>query len=175
MSGLAKTTVYADSLGTATWEYSSKNNDAFGNFSASGVAKNKLEPFDLKYIHIFFSKKLSDKQNSQLIENLASTLKSINATDISAKVVNVTSVSQQIDASYTIPQVEPEKVDSLSTTIASVCEGLIEKLSVTVPEESVTAIPSVEKTSEKQKSYGLVNDYIISICENIINQLKNIN
>lgn len=173
MSGTAKTTVYAESLGTATWDYSSENKDAWGNFSASGVSNNKLEPFDLKYIHVFFSKRLSDEQNSQIIENLASILKSINAIDISAKVVDVTSVAQQIEASYIIPQVAPEKVNSLSTTIANVCVGLIDKLSVTVPEKPSIANDKLKTPDAKPSiSYGFINDTIISICENIIKQLK---
>jgi hypothetical protein len=182
MSGVAKTTVYAESLGNALWEYSSINKEAWGNFSASGVTSNKLEPIDLKFIHVFFSKRLTNEQNNKIIENLASILKSIDAVDISAKVVDVTEVAQQIEASYSILQVPPEKVNSLTTTIANVCQGLIETLSTTLPDEELlnnvkNAKPSATKTETEKplinkKSYGFINDAIINLCEQIINQLK---
>lgn len=143
MSGPSKTVVFADSLGSALWEYTSLNKEAWGNFSASGISKNKTDPFDLTYEHVFFSTKLTEEQNKQVVDNLVSILKSINATNIKANIINPSNITQQINASYQISQISPDKVDSLSTTIAGVCEELINKLASLSTDPIVSAKPSV--------------------------------
>ena len=128
MSGEQKTVVFADSLGTAIWEYIPANKKAWGYFSASGVTENNTSPFNVTYEHVFFSKIISEEENQKIISDLSEILKSVGAVDIKARVKIITPVAQQINASYTIPQVEQDNVDSLSTAIASVSKDLIDKL-----------------------------------------------
>lgn len=172
MSGLSKTVVLAESLGNALWEYTSLNKEAWGNFSASGISENKTAPFDLTYEHVFFSAKLSEEQNAKILNNLVTILKSIDATNIKANIINPSSITQQINASYTIEKISPDKVDSLSSTIASVCEELINKLaslSANTLDVSVVANPS---SSDK---IGYINSTIIGVCEKLIKDLNAIN
>ena len=128
MSGEEKTVVFDGSLGTAVWEYIPENKKAWGYFSASGVTKNDTTPFDVKYEHVFFSKILPDEENKKIISDLTKKLKSVGAIDIVVVVKIITPVAQQANASYTIPMVEQNKVDSLSTAIASVSKNLINDL-----------------------------------------------
>jgi ribosomal protein S17E len=128
MSGEEKTVVFDGSLGTAVWEYIPDNKKAWGYFSASGVTENNTNPFDVTYVHVFFSKKLSDEENKKIISDLANVLKSVGAINIKADVKIITPVAQEINASYTIPNVPQDNVNSLSTTIASVSKGLINQL-----------------------------------------------
>jgi hypothetical protein len=125
MSGEEKTVVFDGSLGTAVWEYIPDNKKAWGYFSASGFTENNTSPFNVTYEHVFFSKKLSEEENIKIISDLSEILKSVGAVDIKANVKVITPVAQQINASYTIPQVEQNNVDSLSTAIASVSKDLI--------------------------------------------------
>ena len=128
MIGEEKTVVFAGSLGSAVWEYIPANKKAWGYFSASGLTENNTTPFNVTYEHVFFSNKLTDEENKKIITDLADILKSVGAIDIKADIKVITPIAQQINASYTIPNVEQNKVDSLSTTIASVSKDLIDKL-----------------------------------------------
>lgn len=130
MSGEEKTVVFADSLGTAVWEYIPANKKAWGYFSASGVTENDKTPFNVTYEHVFFSRILSEEENKKIIADLADKLKSIGAIDIRVEIKIITPVAQQANASYTIPKVEQDNVDSLSTAIASVSKDLIDVLAV---------------------------------------------
>jgi hypothetical protein len=171
-SGISKTTVFDESLGNALWDYTSLNKAAWGNFSASGITSNNKDPFDLTYEHVFFSTKLSDEQNTKILDDLVSILKSIDATNIKADIINPSKITQQINASYSILQVPQDKVDSLSTTIASVCGGLIDKLaSLSIPSDANVAAPSAVISKSPDKN-DFLNTTIVGICKKMIDELN---
>jgi hypothetical protein len=117
-------------VGTAVWRYVAKNNAAFAEFTASSVKLLGTTKLDLQFQHTFFSPIKSDADNAKVVADLASTLKSVGAVNIKAQVIKVTSIAQNIIASYEIPSVPVSNVDPLCKTIASVCTGLIEMLSM---------------------------------------------
>ena len=128
MSDEEKTVVFAGSLGTAVWEYIPDNKKAWGYFSASGVTENDKTPFDIVYQHAFFSKVLPEEESIKLTDDLAIILNSVGAIDIKADIELITTNAQQINVIYTIPKVEQDKVDKLSTAIASASKDLINRL-----------------------------------------------
>jgi hypothetical protein len=128
MSGEEKTVVFDGSLGTAVWEYIPENKKAWGYFSASGVTENNTTPFDIVYQHVFFSNTLSLEENEKIFNDLAQILISVGAVEVTANVQSLTPIAQQINVYYIIPKVEQDKVNALSTAIASVSKDLINKL-----------------------------------------------
>ena len=128
MSGEEKTVVFAGSLGSAVWEYIPENKKAWGYFSASGVAENNTTPFDVTYQHAFFSNTLSEEENNKITTDLGNILISLGALEVQSDVESLTSIAQQINVFYIIPNVPQDKVDKLSTDIALASKDLINKL-----------------------------------------------
>jgi hypothetical protein len=118
------TVVFAPCLGSAEWSYLPICKQASGKFTVSSIAVNNTIPLNLDFDHFFKSSRLSVEENTKIIQNLSAILKSVGAINIKSA-VHYHPASQEIIVFYTILNVEQDKVDTLTTTIASVCEKLV--------------------------------------------------
>jgi hypothetical protein len=129
MSGSGITFNYAPCLGTATWNYVTNNESASTNFKVCSVALNNVEPLNLLCSHDFFSKTLTKEENDKFIIDLTAILNTINAKNITIRIRQDSPLAQSIFVNYEIDNVPQDKVDSLTTTIASVCKKAIDDIS----------------------------------------------
>jgi hypothetical protein len=121
---------YPPCLGTATWNYVTINQAASTNFKVCSVALNNVEPLNLLCSHEFFSKTLSTEENDKFISDLTAILTSINAKNITTRIRDDSPLVQSIFVNYEIDNVAQNKVDELTTTIASVCKKAIDDISI---------------------------------------------
>ena len=121
---------YPPCLGTAVWEYVTDNKVASTNFKVCSIALNENDPLNLSCSHDFFSKTLSPAENAKGLLFLTKFLNSINAINITTRVRADFLITQSIFVNYEIQNVEQDKVDALTTTIASVCKKTIEDISI---------------------------------------------
>ena len=127
ISGLKSTIVFADCLGSAEWSYITDSKKASWIFGVNSIAVNNNVPLNLDFDHLFKSSRLSSEENSKIIKDLSNILVTVGAIDIESS-IHYHPVSQEIVVLYKINNVEQNKVNSLTTTIASVCEKLIDDL-----------------------------------------------
>jgi hypothetical protein len=120
---------YSPCLGTATWNYVTENKAAFTNFKVCSEALNNVVPLNLFCSHDFFSKTLSTEENNKFISDLTSILNTLNVKNLSIRVRPDSPLVQSIFVNYEIDNVEQDKVDELTTTIASVCKKAIDDIS----------------------------------------------
>lgn len=121
------TLVLADCLGSATWSYFPDSKRSAGLMTVNSVAVNNDLPLNLDFNHSFKSSPLSAEENAKIIKDLSDILVTVGAININSDVRN-NIASQEITVTYTILNVEQDKVDALTTTIASVCEKLVDDL-----------------------------------------------
>ena len=127
------TVVFADCLGTATWEYLTENKSATSKFVVSSIAQNNSEPLNLSFKHEILSSKLTDEHNGVIIKALDTYLSSLNAVDVESVVSDYTPVTQVITSTFKINNVEQANVDTLTTSIANTFAPLAEQLSINYP------------------------------------------
>ena len=121
--------VYEPCLGTAQWWYMGKDYKTAGaSFIVYSVAKNKQDPLTLTFNHTFFSLILTKAENDTFIKDITAVLKTINAKNITSRVVKNSSVVQTIYVDYKIEGVKQSNVDTLTSAIASVCSKAIEDI-----------------------------------------------
>lgn len=130
MPGAGQVRLLNPSVGTAVWFYDATNKKAFTEMLVSSVELLGTKTLNLQFQHLFFSPKLSDEENKQVIAELAATLKSVGAININAQIYSTTPIVQEILASYEIPNVPVNGVDTLTTAISKVCIDLIEMISM---------------------------------------------
>ena len=90
------TTVFADCLGTAEWQYTTDNKSSATRFSVFSVAANDSNPLNLSFEHVFVSKKLSAEENKKFLDDLTSVLKTVNAENIVALIKDDSPIVQSI-------------------------------------------------------------------------------
>jgi hypothetical protein len=121
---------YSSCLGTAIWEYISENKAASTNFKVCSEAINNVDPINLLCSHNFFSKTLTTEENNKFISDLTTILNTLNVQNLEIFVIADSPLTQSILVNYEINNVEQDKVDELTTTIASVCKKGTEDISL---------------------------------------------
>lgn len=160
---------YSSCLGTATWNYITENKAASTNFKVCSEAKNNVDPINLLCSHNFFSKTATTEENDNFTNNLRTILTTLNVQNLEIFVKPSSPLTQSILVNYEIDNVEQDKVNSLTTTIASVCKKEIENISknnncsntnssnITISPKTVT--PDTYPTcSGNEVSYGTNTD-----------------
>jgi hypothetical protein len=129
MSG--ETYNYANCLGFSKWDYNTLNKAGSAQMTVNSITTNNISPLNLFFNHDFISKKMTPEDNIKFINDLTTILNSVNAKNITSNIfISNTGVVQNILVNYNIDNVEQSKVDSLTTTIASVCKTAIEDISL---------------------------------------------
>jgi hypothetical protein len=122
----SSTVVYAPCLGSAEWSYLPDNKQASGKFTVNSVAVNNTVPLNLDFDHFFKLSIMTTEENTKIIKELSDILVTVGAVNIDSY-VHYHIASEEIIVFYTILNVEQDKVNALTTTIASVCEQFINR------------------------------------------------
>jgi hypothetical protein len=163
MSGI--TTEYSNCVGSADYFYKTSNANAYTNFLVNSIALNKEQPLNLYFNHEFFSSALSKEENDKFIEELTTVLNSINAKNITTNITQNTPTAQSIFVNYNIDNVEQSKVDTLTTTIAKVCDKAIEEISIKFP-CSTSTLNNLGSASVDGETYYNCQTYSATTCYN---------
>jgi hypothetical protein len=120
------TVVFSPCIGSANWNYVSTNKQASTNLKVCCIAINNIDPINLSFSQEFFSPSQTMEENDKFITDFTFILTNLNAKNITTRVKQDSPVAQSILFNYEIDNVEQDKVDALTTTIASVCKKIID-------------------------------------------------
>lgn len=129
MSGLTETVVFANCLGSASWSYLPSSKKASGQFFVNTYAENNSVPLNLEINHMFKSSRFSQEENKLIVDGLAVILYSIGAEQVTSETY-YHYASQELRVFYIFKNIQQNKLDELTSLIASVCVEVVDQMAI---------------------------------------------